>query len=996
MPEPASSAEPLAPSTPEGHTCSSPSSTLGPADPEDLVVLESSPNRPGSSRVARFKDVAPPPSATGVPARLSSFYFRGKPPTAAAAAAAATIAFARTESEDSLPKPEKSRTPVASTAINFTRMGISTPAASGGSSRMAPADFGKVIGQFKWNADGSISDSSDGDGHASVQSSRSSSRKRCVAELDSPEDARRHPTAARKRAATPIALPSDSDDEDVIEVVPRRGRLQRGSRPPAAASALPESSPPSSPQPPAPTRRTLAARRPVAAIDVDSGDDDASGDDATGGSLARRSFGSIEPHVMRLFNDGSAEELAEKTGATPDEVAIIQGLRPFADMEAVEQQLRKTRGVRLALFNQYRDTVLGHAEVEAVIGQCAGIFSQLKATMRRAGVETNEATGAVSMAQGVALAAPQMVSSAFALKHYQLEGVQWLDCLRNAGASGILADEMGLGKTFQVIAFLCKGIEDARVRGPALVVCPSSTLDNWLNECAKFAPTLRVAAYYGLQAERMALQARLDDESRYDVMVTTYNVATGNKMDRIFLKKRRFHSLVLDEGHMVKNCMSSRYKWLMQIRAPFRLLLTGTPLQNNLQELVSLLTFILPQVFADSQPMLSHAFKSKPSAGGTQTKRSLSAATSSSVAATDSDDATAASSLAPSGAQSPAPQPAAVGAVEAQHIAQAKTLLRPFVLRRRKCDVLADLPSKTEIIVRLDLTDSQRTLYDSIVPDDEGSAESIRLNLMKLDGAQLDTASDTAAESRAAVPAVSKGTMAASWISTFMNMRKVADHPLLLRSLYDLPQLAKMAKALLREPDYASAEYKFLLEDMEVCSDFELHQLCVKYPKIRSFRLPDEALLNSAKVRKLREIVDECVERGEKLLLFSQFTSMLNILEAVFQLWSIDYCRLDGQTKVDERQTMIDEFNSDSSRLPVFLLSTKAGGFGINLTSANVVVIYDAGNNPSEERQAEDRAHRVGQVKDVRVYKLIGSGTIDEAIWETSRSKLLVEHMFWV
>ncbi|KAJ1918167.1 DNA-dependent ATPase fun30 [Coemansia sp. S17] len=381
--------------------------------------------------------------------------------------------------------------------------------------------------------------------------------------------------------------------------------------------------------------------------------------------------------------------------------------------------------------------------------------------------------------------------------------------------------------------------------------------------------------------------------------------------------------------------------------------------------------------------MLSHAFKTKP--GAATAKRTLTAG------GTESDDTTVASSVAPSGAQSPAPQ-AAVGPVEAQHIGQAKTLLRPFVLRRRKCDVLSDLPSKTEIIVRLDLTESQRALYDSIAPEDNSEdvteAEAIRLKLMQLDPAQLDIAeTDT---SRALK------TPGASWISTFMNMRKVADHPLLLRNRYDLPQLQKMAKALLREPDYADAGYQYVLEDMEVCSDFELHQLCEKYPRsMRQFRLPDEALLDSAKVLKLRTIVDECIAKGEKLLLFSQFTSLLNILEVVFRMWNIEYCRLDGSTKVDERQAMIDEFNRDGNRLPVFLLSTKAGGFGINLTSANVVVIYDSGNNPSEERQAEDRAHRVGQVKDVRVYKLIGNGTIDESIWESSKSKLLVEHMFW-
>ncbi|KAJ2733606.1 DNA-dependent ATPase fun30 [Coemansia sp. BCRC 34962] len=831
--------------------------------------------------------------------------------------------------------------------------------------KLAPADFGKVISQFKW---------AEGDSEDEMASSRTSSRKRLASELDSPESA-----VACKRS-TPISVLSSDDDDDAVEIVTRgqpqqqrKGRLLRGSRP-----TVPEH-PPSSPllsttsQPPAAGPRRTLSRRP-APIDVES-DDDEGDDDGDALGEFKRSFESIEPHVMKLFNEGTDEELMEKTGATPEEVAIVKGLRPFEDMDSVEYLLRKTRGVRLAIFNQYRDAILGHAEVEAVISQCSGIFNQLKSAMKKAGVESNEATGVVSISKEITLTQPKMLSSDYELKHYQLEGVQWLDCLRNAGASGILADEMGLGKTFQVIAFLCKGIEEGKVRGPSMVVCPSSTLDNWLNECAKFAPSLRVVAYYGSQAERMALQGRFEDESAYDVLVTTYNVATGNKMDRIFLKKRRFHSLILDEGHMVKNCMSSRYKWLMQIRTPFRLLLTGTPLQNNLQELVSLLTFILPQVFSESQPMLSHAFKTKPAA-----KRA--------AGGTESDD-TAASSVVPSGAQSPAPQ--VVGAVETQHIGQAKTLLRPFVLRRRKCDVLSDLPSKTEIIVRLDLTESQRKLYDSIVPDDseDAAAEAIRLNLLQLDSAPLDIPGADA-------PSRALKAAGASWISTFMDMRKVADHPLLLRNRYDLPQLRKMAKALLREPDYAEAGYQYVLEDMEVCSDFELHQLCEKYPRsMRQFRLPDEALLDSAKVQKLRTIVDECVASGEKLLLFSQFTSLLNILEVVFRMWDIEYCRLDGSTKVDERQAMIDEFNSDGNRLPVFLLSTKAGGFGINLTSANVVVIYDSGNNPSEERQAEDRAHRVGQVKDVRVYKLIGNDTIDVNIWESSKSKLMVEQMFW-
>ncbi|KAJ2498052.1 DNA-dependent ATPase fun30 [Coemansia sp. RSA 1972] len=916
-----SSVENLAPETPE-HIPSSQSS-----DANELVVLESSPGRPGTSKAVRASDL----SRNSVQ-RLSSLYYRDGAPRL----------YSQPESLPSSPASSQ----LGETVGGIKRIDLAKP-----SGPMSTDYFGSMISKYKC-PNGFDSDV--------LSKARILSKKRTVDALSSPEH------GSRKRA-TPDTVELSSDEE---VRGPRRGRLQRGSRLQSRSATVSSPEPEPERKQMGNARKTLVRGLQSKSVLVDS-DSDEDSDDATSGTF-ERTFDTIEPHVMRLFNEGTSDELMEKTGATLAEAKTIIRLRPFEDMDGVQHLMRKTSGVRLALFNQYRDTVLGHAEVENVILQCSDVFSQLTTAMQRAGVQSNDKTGAVSMAEGVELTQPKMVSKDFALKHYQLEGVEWLNCLRDSNASGILADEMGLGKTFQVIAFICRGIEEGSVKGPSLVVCPSSTLDNWMNECAKFAPSLRARVYNGSQPERLALQAELQDESSYDVLITTYNLATGNKLDRMFLKRRSFHSMILDEGHMVKNCMSSRYKWLMQIRTPFRLLLTGTPLQNNLQELVSLLTFILPQVFAESQPMLTHAFKTKVPA-----KRS---------AGTDSDDATATSSVADSGVQTPV-QPSSIGTVDTQHIEQAKTLLRPFVLRRRKCDVLSDLPSKTENIVKVELTKTQRALYDTVVPADAAGDE-IRNNLMKLDSAKLDDTESDSKNAKNAKPAT-------SWISSYMDMRKVADHPLLLRSRYTKSDLQKMAKMLMCEPDYDDANYAYVLEDMEVCSDFELHNICSTYPRMSKFKLPDEALLDSGKVQQLKLIVDECVKRGEKLLVFSQFTTMLNILEAVFALWNIEYYRLDGQTKVAERQGLIDQFNSKESTAPVFLLSTKAGGFGINLTGSNVVVIYDAGNNPSEERQAEDRAHRVGQVKDVRVYKLIGTNTVDEVILESSRSKLLVEHMLW-
>ncbi|KAJ2550487.1 DNA-dependent ATPase fun30, partial [Coemansia sp. RSA 1933] len=909
------SPEPLAPDTPEATAHSSQSSTLEPTDNEELVVLQSSPGRPGTSKAIKVdypkqqKRIA---QSGGKAARLSSFNFRemdiGYPQSPvdnillpSSPPATGVKAFK---------KPLTSDTPLSTSSIDLTKMDLG----------QTPVDFAGIVSMSTLDDSSSDDDRPRFTNRKPLPRPSTPTLKRRIDDLDSPDG-----NAAQKRTATPTYVLSESDSEESAASSAtnstRKGRLLRGSR---SASRKESNIEPTG-------RRTPTRVQP--SILVDSDDD--SLDDDAGDESGRfgRKFQNIEPHVMQLFNEGTMDELMEKTGATAAEAKIIVGLRPFEDMEAVEYAMRKTRGVRLAIFNQYRDTILGHAEVESVINQCADVYGQLKAAMKKAGVISNEATGAVSIAEGVELVQPAMISGSFALKHYQLEGVEWLNCLRKARASGILADEMGLGKTFQVIAFLCRGLESGEVRNPSMVVCPSSTLENWMNECARFAPGLRVVAYYGSQAERSALQQELDDESSYDVLVTTYNIATGNKLDRIFLKKRRFHALILDEGHMVKNCMSSRYKWLAQIRTPFRLLLTGTPLQNNLQELVSLLTFIMPQVFAESQPTLTHAFKSKP-----PQKRSQGAT------AVDSDDATATSSVAQSGTQTPVAQPGTLGPVDAQHIGQAKVLLRPFVLRRRKCDVLGDLPSKTEHIVRLELTDSQRKLYDSVAISSDAEAVDIRTSLAKMDTTSLP---DTTVGAKGA-----NGN--SSWIGMFMNMRKVADHPLLLRSHYKDSDLQAMAKQLLREPDYAEASYQYVLEDMEVCSDFELHKLCTTYKRMAKYRLADTVLLDSAKVQRLKTIVDECIERKEKLLLFSQFTTMLNILESVLAIWEVEYRRLDGQTKVDERQTMIDEFNSEGSTVPVFLLSTKAGGFGINLTSANVVVIYDSGNNPSEERQAED------------------------------------------
>ena len=210
-----------------------------------------------------------------------------------------------------------------------------------------------------------------------------------------------------------------------------------------------------------------------------------------------------------------------------------------------------------------------------------------------------------------------------------------------------------------------------------------------------------------------------------------------------------------------------------------------------------------------------------------------------------------------------------------------------------------------------------------------------------------------------------------------MEFRKAANHPLLFRRLYDDNMLPNLASKIMKEPRYVDANKQFIIEDMEVMNDFELHKLCLQYPKtIGDHALKEQDWMNAGKVQKLKQILPNLRDIGEQVLLFSQFTQVLDILELVMQTLEISFMRMDGSTSTDSRQDLIDQFHEETD-ITVFLLSTKAGGFGINLACASTVILYDVSFNPHDDRQAEDRAHRLGQKKDVRVLRLLATGSID-------------------
>lgn len=223
-----------------------------------------------------------------------------------------------------------------------------------------------------------------------------------------------------------------------------------------------------------------------------------------------------------------------------------------------------------------------------------------------------------------------------------------------------------------------------------------------------------------------------------------------------------------------------------------------------------------------------------------------------------------------------------------------------------------------------------------------------------------------------------------------MKLRRASNHPLLLRNHFDLEKLRIMSRVLLKEPTYFDANPDLIFEDMEVMSDFELHTLCTKLSILHEFKLDDEKILDSGKFKELDSLLQEHKEKKNRVLIFSQFTMMLDILEVYLNIRHHKWLRLDGQTSVPDRQDLIDQFNGDSEIL-VFLLSTRAGGLGINLTSANVVIIHDLDFNPYNDKQAEDRCHRLGQNKEVYIVKLISKDTIDEGILAIAKDKLKLE-----
>jgi len=429
------------------------------------------------------------------------------------------------------------------------------------------------------------------------------------------------------------------------------------------------------------------------------------------------------------------------------------------------------------------------------------------------------------------------------LRPYQRDGLAWLDFLGTAGLGGILADDMGLGKTVQVLAHILGEKQRGRLDQPALVVAPTSLVGNWQSEAARFAPTLKVLVIHGA-----ARADRYDEIASHDLIITTYPLLPR---DREQLLEQRFALLVLDEAQAIKNAKSQAARVVREIPATRRLAMTGTPLENHLGELWAQFDAVEPGLLG-SQRQFTKLYRTPIEKHGD---------------------------------------------VDRQQ--RLNRRIGPLLLRRRKDDVLTDLPAKTEIVRTLELEGDQRALY-----------ETLRL-----------------AQHERVRQAVQERGLAQSGII-------VLDALLKLRQACCDPRLVKLASA--------------------------------------------KKITTSAKLDALLELLDGLLGEGRRVLLFSQFTEMLALIEAALIKRGVAHQILTGQTPSSQRSALVKRFQSGS--VPVFLISLKAGGVGLNLTAADAVIHYDPWWNPAAEAQATDRAHRIGQDKPVFVYRLICAGTVEQKI----------------
>lgn len=452
------------------------------------------------------------------------------------------------------------------------------------------------------------------------------------------------------------------------------------------------------------------------------------------------------------------------------------------------------------------------------------------------------------------------------MRDYQVQGLNWMVSLYENGLNGILADEMGLGKTLQTISFLGFLRHYRSTTGPHLILVPKTTLHNWLNEFQRWMPEVNAFIFHGLKEDRPGLVNSRLKPVDFDVCITSYEMVM---LEKTQFGKIQWEYMVIDEAHRIKNESSLLSKIIRILDTKYRLLVTGTPLQNNLHELWALLNFLLPDVFGDSQ-QFEEWFQNQSA----------------------DDDSV---------------------------VKQLHQILQPFLLRRIKLDVEKSLLPKKEINLYVGMSSMQRKWYQKLLEKDIEAVNGV----------------------------VGKREGSTRLLNIVMQLRKCCNHP-------------------------------YLFDGAEPGPPFTT----------------DEHLVdNSGKMLVLDRLLKHLKSKGSRVLIFSQMSRMLDILEDYCVYRDYGFCRIDGSTSHEDRIAAIDDYNRPDSDKFLFLLTTRAGGLGINLVTADIVIIYDSDWNPQVDLQAQDRAHRIGQTKQVYVFRLITENAVEEKVIEKANRKLRLDQL---
>lgn len=698
------------------------------------------------------------------------------------------------------------------------------------------------------------------------------------------------------------------------------------------------------------------------------------------------------------------------------------------------------------------------------------------------------------------------------LRPYQKQGLNWLASLYNNGTNGILADEMGLGKTIQTISLLAYLAAEHHIWGPHLIVVPTSVMLNWEMEFKKFAPGFKVLTYYGSPQQRAQKRKGWNKPNAFHVCITSYQLVVH---DHQSFKRRRWRYMILDEAHNIKNFRSARWRALLNFNTENRLLLTGTPLQNNLMELWSLLYFLMPsskvnQAMPDGFANLED-FQTWFGRPVDKILEKTSDGTSSDVI-DENDKATQ-----------------RMDEETKNTVARLHQVLRPYLLRRLKKDVEKQMPGKYEHIVYCRLSKRQRYLYDDFMsraqtketlasgnflsiinclmqlrkvcnhPDlfevrpivtslamprcvansfsstdstvrkylnDDSFKEQISLKTLNLDitsidqsnyftsrsisklksskelDKQADKLNELISASKYDEPNLDNFLEYYKFIKTneqvgirdnlrhasYLNSLRCDRIPLLGESIIKFIQTATQPKQPITDAyneialsipkrvevmDDIIEKYSVLTPSVvtldmkdqiipvstqrtimnEVANsniDNPFHKSQVKL----SIAFPDKSLLqfDCGKLQKLATLLQDLTANGHRALIFTQMTKVLDILEQFLNIHGYRYMRLDGATKIEDRQLLTEKFNRDS-KIPVFILSTRSGGLGINLTGADTVIFYDSDWNPAMDKQCQDRCHRIGQSRDVHIYRFVSEYTIESNILRKANQKRQLDNV---